>query len=105
MGLHLGMFGATIWAMANVTPMDPEAAWLYAAEWGSYMTGGDPGACMYGFSEDFRVQSEEHRQNCLNWIDKECVPMVQKDPENFDADELEKLAELRAAVVASEVAA
>lgn len=41
--------------------MSPRAAWGYAASWGSMMTGGDPGACMYGFDERFTVQSEQHR--------------------------------------------
>jgi len=79
--------------------MTPYEAWLYAAQWGSAMRGGDPGACMYGFSEDFTMQSEEHRTDCLNWIDKECVPLVNENPELYDDDELEKLAALRFACV------
>ena len=76
--------------------MTPYEAWGYAAQWGSYMTGGDPGACMYGFSEDCLPQSDDHRQDCLNWIDRNCVPLVKAQPEHFDEDELEKLASLRA---------
>ena len=75
--------------------MSPYDAWLYAAEWGSYMTSGDPGACMYGFDERGKVQSEDHRSACLRWIDNECVPMVKARPADFDPDELEKLADLR----------
>ena len=52
--------------------MTPTEFWLAAAEWGSYMTSGDPGACMYGFDEHGRVQSEEHRQRCINWITNNC---------------------------------
>lgn len=83
--------------------MKPYDAWLYAAQWGSYMTSGDPGACMYGFDERFRVQSESHRKNCLRWIDKECRPLVIEDPKSFDADELQKLAQLRKAIKAAPI--
>lgn len=55
-------------------PMMPREAWLYAAEWGSFVTNGDPGACMYGFSENAQPQSEEHRARCLRWIDERCMP-------------------------------
>lgn len=87
-------------------------AWLYAATWGSYMTGGDPGACMYGFDERFTVQSEEHRAACLRWIDEHCVPAVKRSREtiwvdlysDYDDDELDKLAELRSMVEQAEVA-
>lgn len=74
--------------------MTPREAWLYAAQWGSYMHGGDPGACMYGFSEGCRVQSEQHRQACLDWIDR-CVLAVVASPTDYDDDELDKLAGLR----------
>lgn len=43
-----------------------------AAQWGSYMTAGDPGACMYGFGDDGLPQSEEHRQQCLAYIEDHC---------------------------------
>lgn len=52
--------------------LTPKEAWLRAAEWGSYITSRDPGACMYGFNERGVVQSEEHRQACLDYIDTEC---------------------------------
>lgn len=57
--------------MKNYTPSQ---FWLVAASWGSYIRGGDPGACMYGFGESGRVQSEEHRRRCINWIDNHCLP-------------------------------
>lgn len=73
-----------------------------AAQWGSYMTSGDPGACMYGFSDSYGVQSEEHRQQCLAWIDGPCRAMVKvnDDPE-ADGEQLD---ELRAMIVAAPVA-
>jgi len=71
-------------------------AYSYAAMWGSYMRDGDPGACMYGFDFDCRPQSEEHRQKCLSWIDKQCLPVVEARPDDFDDDEAETLGRLRA---------
>lgn len=81
--------------------MSPSEAWLYAAQWGSFMHAGDPGACMYGFSEDCRPQSEQHRQSCLNWIDTECIPAVHAQPSWYDADELEQLQALRSYLVSA----
>jgi hypothetical protein len=75
--------------MANA--MSNHEAWLYAASWGSYMTGGDPGACMYGFNESFLVQSEEHRQACLTWMEG-CRANVLASPANYEPDELESMA-------------
>lgn len=77
--------------------LTPEQAWLRAAEWGSYMTNGDPGACMYGFDERGVVQSEAHRQDCLAWIDGRCreAAKLNDDPEQCD----EELDELRAYLV------
>lgn len=49
--------------------LSPEQFWTTAAQWGSMMTGGDPGACMYGFDERGVVQSETHRRDCLAWIE------------------------------------
>lgn len=45
-----------------------------AAQWGSFMRAGDPGACMYGFKDDGKVQNEAHRKACLDYIDTECRP-------------------------------
>lgn len=42
--------------------------WMAAADWGSYMHAGDPGACMYGFTERGAVRNEEHRQACLAYL-------------------------------------
>lgn len=49
--------------------MTPKEFWLAAAQWGSAITGGDPGACMYGFDEKGLVQTEAHRADCLAWIE------------------------------------
>jgi hypothetical protein len=46
-----------------MTTLSPCEFWLKAAEWSSYMSSGDPGACMYGFDETGAVQSEAHRQH------------------------------------------
>lgn len=53
--------------------MTPGNAWLLAAQWGSYMRAGDPGACMYGFDHRGMVQTETHRKQCLDWIDNHCA--------------------------------
>jgi hypothetical protein len=52
--------------------MTPKKFWETAAQWGSYVTGGDPGACMYGFDEKGLVQSEEHRAACIAYIEGDC---------------------------------
>lgn len=70
--------------------MEPYDAWLYAASWGSFMTTGDPGACMYGFNEDCRPQSEKHRQDVIDWM-IDCRKTVEGNPEQYDPDELETL--------------
>ena len=82
--------------------MDSYEAYEYAAQWGSYMRDGDPGACMYGFNEDFKVQSEEHRSQCIAHIEC-CKALVRMEPEEYDPDELDKLDELADAVLDAEV--
>ena len=75
--------------------MAEEEAVLYAAQWGSAMTSGDPGACMYGFSPGALImQSETHRERCIDWI-ADCRGHVVESPSDYDADELRKLDELR----------
>lgn len=66
--------------------MTPQEFWLTAASWGSFFTSGDPGACMYGFDERGCVQSEQHRQACINWIVDDCRPAADQ---NDDPDERE----------------
>lgn len=53
-------------------PMTPKQFWETAATWGSFVKNGDPGACMYGFDEKGLVQSEDHRADCLRFIENEC---------------------------------
>ena len=81
--------------------MTPHQFWLKSAEWGSYMHAGDPGACMYGFDERAAVQSEAHRQQCLDYLATECrlAASVNDDPiaDNAEIDEL--IAYLRTAPV------
>lgn len=72
--------------------MTPREFWGRAAQWGSYMRDGDPGACMYGFDEHGEVQSERHRAICVAWLNVECrkAAAVNEDPiaDNKDIDEL-----------------
>jgi hypothetical protein len=75
--------------------MKPCQAWEYAAQWGSFVRIGDPGACMYGFSRDCRPQSESHRADCLGYIDARCLPAVLAGPAHYDSDEVGKLRQLR----------
>ena len=70
--------------------LGPQEAYSYAAQWGSYMTSGDPGACMYGFDERFHVQTEQHRTDCLEWVAKS-RKSVEAKPANYETDELDKL--------------
>ena len=80
--------------------MTPHEAWLYAASWGSYIRTGDPGACMYGFNEHFRVQSEQHRADCLAYLD-DCRTGVLEQPDWYEPNELHQLDELEAALRAA----
>lgn len=78
--------------------------WLTAASWGSYIRAGDPGACMYGFSEDGCVQSEEHRAACLEYIDTECRAVADANIAFGEClDGHEELDALRAAIAKSPV--
>jgi hypothetical protein len=79
-------------AIAEVLTMTPCEFWLKAAQWGSYMTDGDPGACLYGFDERGAVQSEAHRQRCITYLDGECrhAADVNDDP-TADHAELDSL--------------
>lgn len=70
--------------------MTNKQAWLYAASWGSYMHGGDPGACLYGFSENFRVQSEEHRHACLCEMRRNRA-RVEADPKRYERGEIRRI--------------
>lgn len=80
--------------------MSDREALEYAPTWGSFMTNGDPGACMYGFGDKFQVQSEAHRADCLAWM-KDCRRNVEERPGDFDDDELERLDSFVAALKAA----
>lgn len=71
--------------------MTAKDAWLYAASWGSFNTYGDPGACLYGFDERFRVQHEAHRAECLARMEGSRA-YVEAHPADYDADELDQMA-------------
>lgn len=74
--------------------LTPKVFWTKAAQWGSFMRNGDPGACMYGFDESGTVQSEEHRKDCLDYIEAHCraAAKLNDDPEACDK-ELDQLVE------------
>lgn len=69
-----------------------------APQWGSYVRDGDPGACMYGFSNN-AVQCEEHRRQCVVWIDRHC--RLAADRNETPKDDHRQLDELRAAILAA----
>lgn len=67
-----------------------------ASMWWSVMTWGDPGVCLYAFGSTGKVQSEEHRQQCLEYIKKHCEPLAQErndDETEQNLADLERLAE------------
>ena len=68
--------------------MTPSEACEYAASWGSFMTSGDPGACMYGFDHDCRPQSEQHRQQVIDHMTA-CRLTVEANPDDYEENELE----------------
>lgn len=68
--------------------LTPAAAYRIASDWGSYLNSSDPGACFYGFhKDDGRPVSEEHRAQCLAYLDRHCLPAAG----NRDAARLRKL--------------
>jgi hypothetical protein len=82
--------------------MDEVEAIDLMAEWGSYCHAGDPGACMYGFSYEtgLKVQNEDHRTACLEWIDKcKCMVLRTEESDLYDPDaEFDKLGDLYAMI-------
>jgi hypothetical protein len=83
--------------------MNSREAVAYAATWGSYMRDGDPGACMYGFGDEARPQSEDHRRNILAFLDNHCAPVVAANPGDYEPDEAAKMAEFRAFIEAAPI--
>lgn len=82
--------------------MTDKEAWLYAASWGSCMHSGDPGACLYGFSEDFKVQSEEHRVACVREMKMNRL-YVKGERESYAPDELDQIDALIAKLESAEL--
>lgn len=70
--------------------MEQSEIWEYAATWGSFMRAGDPGACLYGFDETGRVQSEDHRADVIAEMVKNRAYVV-ANPDQYDADELTQI--------------
>lgn len=85
--------------------MTPEQAWLYAAQWGSFIRSGDPGACMYGFNATGRPQNENHRAACIAYINSECLPAVAENPKWYDRNEARRLKQLRRYLATAPLAA
>jgi len=79
--------------------MTPFEFFVASANWGSYMSAGDPGACMYGFDETGLPQSEEHCRACISWLSCECrvAALANEDPETDLAEIEEMIAYLEAA--------
>ncbi|GJE18740.1 hypothetical protein [Methylobacterium marchantiae] len=55
---------------ARTASLTSAEAYAIASEWGSYVSAGDPGACLYGFRKgDGRPVSGTHRAACIEYID------------------------------------
>lgn len=84
--------------------LTPQEFWLMAATWGSAMTAGDPGACMYGFDKNGLVQSEEHRQDCIQYIKTEFRSILDANTASDDADLGQRANEIQAMLMYLETA-
>lgn len=73
--------------------INKQRAYEIASQWGSYISSGDPGACFYGFKvADGRPQNQEHRHDCLNYIDNLLNSPERKKPlSNGNIKELKSL--------------
>lgn len=80
----------------------PDQVSSIAASWGSHMTGGDPGGCMYNFGQDGLLVNEVHRKRCLEYIDQECIPLLSR--EGYTRAEAEELHALRRYIETAKVA-
>lgn len=62
--------------------MTPKRAYEIASQWGSYMTGGDPGAVFYSFPiNDGRPQNEDHRKQLIAYAN-DCLKIATARIEN-----------------------
>ena len=75
----------------EVETLSPVTAWGYAAQWGSYVRDGDPGAVMYTFDEHFRFANETHRQALIDYIDDHCLPIARERRSTRDINMLRRL--------------
>lgn len=74
----------------------PDQVAAVAASWGSYMSNGDPGVCMYSIRQDGLLYDEAHRKRCLEYIDCHCLPLVAgPTPRGYTQAEVEELHALR----------
>ncbi len=77
--------------------MTREQAYIVASQWGSFMSSGDPGACLYSFRfNDGRPVSEQHRAQCLAYLESDLLPLA-------NAADRRELVELRAYLSTCEV--
>jgi hypothetical protein len=75
----------------------------YAPQWGSYMTSGDTGACMYGLDSLGRPADAVSRNAIVAHIDSDCLPFAIEREATGDAEYIgdpDKLRALRSYVAA-----
>lgn len=78
-------------------PLTAEEACDYAPQWGSYMTGGDPGAYLYSLDDRGQMPDARHVQMALRYIRGHCYPVADRraaegDDDDGDALKLRRLA-------------
>mgnify|MGYP006318488921 FL=1 len=90
-------------ALATGPALRPGQVAGVAASWGSYMSNGDPGACMYGFGQDGRPLDEDHRKRCLEYIDRCCLPLLESPHPGYTQRDAQELHALRRHIETAEV--
>lgn len=83
----------------------PEQVATVAASWGSYMSNGDPGACMYAIGQDGLLPTEDLRKRCLEYIDRSCLPLVEPPcpSKGYTQRDVQELRALRRYIETAEV--
>ena len=89
--------------IATGPSLRPSQVAAVAASWGSYMSNGDPGVCMYSFGQDGLLNGEEHRKRCLEYIDRNCLPLVIGPSRGYTQTDVEGLHALRRYIETAEV--
>ena len=89
--------------IATGPSLRPSQVAAVAASWGSYMSNGDPGVCMYSFGQDGLLNGEEHRKRCLEYIDRNCLPLVIGPSRGYTQADVEGLHALRRYIETAEV--